>query len=313
MIRRLSFSCALVLALSCATRAHAEAPREAPVREASAHFQRGVELYNDGDFRGALVEFKRAYGIWPRANVLYDIGQTEFQLLDYAAALKTMERYLAETGPNAVHRAEVEGTVETLRGRVGRIAVGADAADCEVSIDDQPVGTLPLAQPIAVSVGPRKLSVVCPGRPPTVKHVEIAAGETARVELRLRPPAVTQLRVPGPLNSPPPPEPRRVSRTSLGAAWASTALLAAGVIGLGAATLVEQSDLERLKASYPVTNQALDHQANVTLGLSIATDLIGVGALAALGAATWQTIKYHREHALKLGLSGRSVVFKASF
>src|SRR5262245_11721856 len=75
-----------------------------PGREAGKHFQRGVDLYNDGDFRGALVEFKKAYSIWPRANVLYDIGQTEYQLLDYAAALKTMERYLSETGPNAAHR-----------------------------------------------------------------------------------------------------------------------------------------------------------------------------------------------------------------
>ncbi|HWE28509.1 MAG TPA: hypothetical protein VHB97_10930, partial [Polyangia bacterium] len=52
-------------------------------REAGRHFQRGVDLYADGDFRGALVEFKKAYTVWPRANVLYDIGQTEYQLLAY--------------------------------------------------------------------------------------------------------------------------------------------------------------------------------------------------------------------------------------
>src|SRR3954464_91421 len=124
--------------LGAATRALADNPS----REAGAHFQRGVELYNDGDFRGALVEFKRAYQIWPRANVLYDIGQTEYQLLDYASSLRTMERYLAETGPNAVHRQEVENTVEVLRGRVGRIALTTDAGDpCDVTIDDQAAGT----------------------------------------------------------------------------------------------------------------------------------------------------------------------------
>src|SRR5439155_2226394 len=93
---------------------------ESPRKEASTHFQRGVDLYNDGDFRGALVEFKKAYTIWPRANVLYDVGQTQFQLMDYAGALNTMNRYLAETGATAAHRAEVESTVEVLRGRVGR-------------------------------------------------------------------------------------------------------------------------------------------------------------------------------------------------
>src|SRR4051794_31540701 len=124
--------CLIVLWLGAATCALADNPS----REAGAHFQRGVELYNDGDFRGGLVEFKRAYQIWPRANVLYDIGQTEYQLLDYASSLRTMERYLAETGPNAAHRSEVESTVDVLRGRVGKLALTTDANGCDVAIDE---------------------------------------------------------------------------------------------------------------------------------------------------------------------------------
>src|SRR5947209_19599304 len=140
----------VVLSLAFAgTPAHAAGDNAS--REAGKHFQRGVDLYNDGDFRGALVEFRKAYTVWPRANVLYDIGQTEYQLLDYASALKTMERYLAETGPNAAHRSEVESTVEILRGRVGRIALTIDAPDCDVSVDDQDEGTTPVAHPIAYS------------------------------------------------------------------------------------------------------------------------------------------------------------------
>src|SRR5437588_2053229 len=119
----------LVLALSLAAAGPAAAAGDNS-RDAAKHFQRGVDLYNDGDFRGALVEFKKAYSVWPRANVLYDIGQTEYQLLDYASALKTMERYLAETGPNAAHRGEVESTVEVLRGRVGRVLLTTDGGAC---------------------------------------------------------------------------------------------------------------------------------------------------------------------------------------
>src|SRR5438874_7689952 len=138
---------AALLILSMTTLARAA---DNPSREAAKHFQRGVDLYNDGDFRGALVEFKKAYGLWPRANVLYDIGQTEYQLLDYASALRTMERYLAETGANAPHRAEVEASVEVLRGRVGRVILTTDPA-CDITIDDQPVGTSPIDTPILVS------------------------------------------------------------------------------------------------------------------------------------------------------------------
>src|SRR5215813_3558282 len=117
---------AFVVLLSLAVAGAPARANDSVSREAGKHFQRGVDLYNDGDFRGALVEFKKAYGTWPRANVLYDIGQTEYQLLDYAGALKTMERYLAETGPSAPHRGEVESTVEVLRGRVGRILLTTD-------------------------------------------------------------------------------------------------------------------------------------------------------------------------------------------
>jgi len=169
--------CLGILATSAPARA-----QDNPAREASRHFQRGVELYNDGDFRGVLVEFKKAYGLLPRASVLYDIGQTEYQLQEYAEALRVLERFLAETGPTATHRAEVLETVEVLRGRVGRIAVATEVADCDVMVDDVSVGRTPLSNPILVSVGRRKVSLSCSGRVPATRSVEIAAGETGRVE-----------------------------------------------------------------------------------------------------------------------------------
>jgi hypothetical protein len=284
-------------------------------REASAHFQRGVELYNDGDYRGALVEFKRAYAIWPRANVLYDVGQTEFQLLDYAAALKTMERYLAETGANAVHRAEVESTVEVLRGRVGRVALVVDAPDCEVTVDDQPAGSTPLAQPLLVSVGQRKLAVACPGRPPAVRRVEVAAGELARVELKLKLPAAVVAHSTGtPATTPARVEPpARPSRLGMAVSWSLCGLLAVAAVGAGSAALVEENRLQSLKASYPVTRDVLDHQSSLTLGLSIAADALGAAALAAGGVATWLTVKYDKERKLQLGLSGTRVQLAATF
>src|SRR5207302_4625005 len=126
-----SFGVALTaIALFAATPARGEP--DASARDASRHFQRGVDLYTDGDFRGALVEFKKAYSLLPRANVLYDIGETEYQLQDYAGALATLERFLAETGPGAPHRSEVEETVGVLQTRVGRIAVTTDGAGCDV-------------------------------------------------------------------------------------------------------------------------------------------------------------------------------------
>jgi hypothetical protein len=259
-------------------------------REASRHFQRGVELYNDGDFRGALVEFKKANEVWPRANVLYDIGQTQYQLLDYAGALSTMNRYLAETGPNAAHRAEVEATVETLRGRVGSVLVTTEVSGCEVTVDGEPAGTTPVQHAIQVSVGLRKITASCHGRPSVTRSVEVSAGERLDVELRIPAPLVARVAAPATRGPDGPP-----SKAGLIASWTTTSLLIAGTVAVGASTLAQQSRLESMKGSYPIERSTLDKQASLVGGLSIASDVIGACALVAAGVSTWVTVKYRKE------------------
>lgn len=81
--------------------AHAQTdakPSDAAREEASGHFQRGVELFQEGAFRAALVEFERAYGIAPDYRLLYNIGQVKLQLQDYLGATQSYERYLEEGG-----------------------------------------------------------------------------------------------------------------------------------------------------------------------------------------------------------------------
>jgi hypothetical protein len=284
-------------------------------REAGKHFQRGVDLYNDGDYRGALVEFKKAYSLWPRASVLYDIGQTEFQMLDYAAALRTMERFLSETGANAAHRAEVENTVEVLRGRVGSVALTADASDCDVAVDDQSAGTTPLRQPLLVSVGPHKISVTCAGRPPSSKHVEVAATETVRVELHVAPPPPAAVRSAVALAAAPPSPELGVHRDRQGmlVSWTVASLLSAATLAFGVSALVESERLNGLKQSFPVARGTLDSQANLTTGLSITTDALGIAAIAAVGVATYYTVKYTRDRKLHLGFSGTGAMLRATF
>jgi hypothetical protein len=299
----------LVLALSLLAAAPAGAAGDNS-REAAKHFQRGVDLYNDGDFRGALVEFKKAYTVWPRANVLYDIGQTEYQLLDYASALRTMERYLAETGANAPHRQEVESSVEVLRGRVGRIILTSDPA-CDVTIDDQPAGTTPLDGPILVSVGPRKLSITCAGPRSANKRVEVTAGETLRVELRApsMPIAAVRAAMNGPAHDAKPSQPGKNFVTG----WIISGVLVAGTIAMGATTLVEQNKLSSMRGTFPANKDDLDRQATLTTGLAITSDILGAASIAAVGVSTYLTIKYERSKHVKIGMTARGVQVGGTF
>ena len=70
--------CRSLAALMCATVVGAEASAFAQgspdvVAQASEHFTRGVRLYQEDDFRTALIEFSRAYELAPNPAVLFDL------------------------------------------------------------------------------------------------------------------------------------------------------------------------------------------------------------------------------------------------
>jgi hypothetical protein len=282
-----------------------------PNREAARRYQRGVDLYDDGDYRGALVEFKQAYATGARVGVLYDIGRTEVQLGDHAAALRTFGRYLAEAGADAGHRAEVEAGIARLRTRVGRIAVSVDAAArCELTVDDEPAGTTPMETPLVVTAGPRKVAVNCANQGVTASRVEVAAGETVRVELHPPPPPIAAVRAAMAASAGDGSAPAPTTRPFM-MAWTATGLLLMGTAAVGTAALVEQGRLNALRSTYPVTERQLDRQSSLVSGLSLSTDIIGAATAATAAIASWLTVKYHRErrvhgpvHARGMSLGG---------
>jgi tetratricopeptide (TPR) repeat protein len=306
---------ALVLILSLAA-VTARAEPEGAGREASRHFQRGVDLYNEGDLRGALVEFKKANTMLPRASVLYNIGQTEYQLQEYAQALRTLERFLAETGPSAAHRGEVEETVEVLRGRVGKIALTADRAECEVTVDDQPAGTTPLPQPVVVSIGRRRIALTCGGRPLAAREVDVAAGELLRIDLRAGPapasaaaPSAAPAAVTLSREAVPPPPPSRITRSTANTAWIVTAGLAAATVGVYVSAIVEARQLDSLRHTYPITTEQLEDKRRLTSRLALAGDVLAATTVVAAGVSAFLgwNVREERGAHLAVGPGGLSV------
>ena len=149
----------------------------AAAREAGKHFQRGVALYGEADYRAALVEFKRAYTTLPNAAVLYNVGEAEYQLQDYASALTTFERYLGETSGTDSHHAEVEADLDVLRARVGHLAIATVPAGADVSVDDQSVGHDPFDKSLLVSIGRRKVVAAMSGHASVTRYVDVAADD----------------------------------------------------------------------------------------------------------------------------------------
>jgi hypothetical protein len=178
---------AMIVVFSAST-AGAQGTRPTPAEatsEARTHFDRGVVFYDESDYAAALVEFKRAYTLAPTWQVLFNIGQAYFQIRNYAQALVTLSRFLDE-GQDRVpeaRRTTVEAERADLANRVGHANIQSNRPGATITIDDDEVGVTPLAAPILVSVGLRKVKAVAPGKAPVEEEVSVSAGDTVDVRL----------------------------------------------------------------------------------------------------------------------------------
>jgi tetratricopeptide (TPR) repeat protein len=266
------------------------------VHEAAKHFQRGVTLYGEADYRGALVEFRRAYDLAPNGAVLYNIGETEFQLRDYAGALTTFERYLVESGPNDSHRAEVETNVRELKSRVGQVTITTVPSGADVSIDDRALGKTPLDGPVVVGIGHVKVSAAMTGRQAVTRYVDVAAEDDVSVVLQLPAAQAGKQAAPAAGASSPgevPVAPAGGSSMRL-FGWVGTGVLGAGAIAFGAFAIKESSDLKSERNVYNANatlpdldakRSRLNHLSDLTRTYSILADSLGAAAVV-LGAIT---------------------------
>lgn len=255
--------------------------------EAGKRFNAGVALYNEADYTAALVEFKRAYAIAPNFVVLYNIGQTHYQLQDYANAYLVLTQFLAEAPPEAEHRAEVVQTVELLKSRIGKIDVTTTEPGAEVTIDSIAVGKTPLPSPVLVSIGKRTIVVSAPGKETQTRIVEISAGDLLRQEIVLVAPAAP---VSTPVDTTPMPAETSSRGTATKIAWISTGVLAASAVTFGVLAWRAEGDLDDLRATYPVTRGQLTDQADKVQLYSTLGDVLGVATLLVGGTALVLTL-----------------------
>jgi hypothetical protein len=164
----------------------APAPNADRVAQARSHFARAVKLYQEEDFRAALIEFSRAYELAPHWAVLYNIGQASYQLRDYVGALNSLERYVRE-GDEKVppeRRAEVGKEIEELRGRVAHVTVSSNV-EADIALDDAPLGKTSSSEPWLVGAGRHKVTVSKPGYVSSTQTLDVAGGDTLAVRFDL--------------------------------------------------------------------------------------------------------------------------------
>ena len=328
--RSLQMKIALVLAVALATLAGSTAVAESSPKgseavkldDAQRRFQRGVELYKEGDFGGAFVEFKRAYDLVPSYKILYNLGQVSYQRHDYASALRYFRQYLGE-GDEAIsvdRQREVAAEITKLAPRVGSVEVQALEEGAEVFVDDVLMGTTPIGTEI-VNVGRRKVELVTRGGEHATRVVDVAGGGIVRVSfprLAPQPAAAAAPAEPAPARrsndvvvTPWPvaaasvpvmaaPEPPPATATTVPLlvstpppapqstfpwkSWTVTGMLAAGAATTGVMAVVSKRELDAQLSKFPLDDVEVDYYNRRTRGFALATDglLIGTSIMTAV-------------------------------
>ncbi|MFT3776536.1 MAG: PEGA domain-containing protein [Minicystis sp.] len=168
------------------------APAVKPLAEtltgmAKAEYEAGRILYADKDYANAIVKFQRAHELSNDPRLLWNIAVCQKNLRRYSKMLDTIRRYRKEaaamlTDEDRTQAAEIIKTVETF---VSALKLRANEDGAEVFVDDEKVGTTPLAEPVFVDVGIRKIKLKKPGFKDFVVTREIVGGGEVSLDAQI--------------------------------------------------------------------------------------------------------------------------------
>lgn len=303
------------LFMSAPAAAQDRPPPSSEINEAARHFKRGVELFHDSDFGGALVEFRRAQQLAPDYRVLFNMGQAYFELQKYAEALRTFEKYLEEGGKEIPkeRRAQVETELEALRGRVAKLEISVDVVGAEVTIDGEVVGTAPLPEPLLVSSGRRSVVVSAPDHVSVHRVLEIASGDQAKLVLELPPVARPVAPVAATTKDVPTQAPVSRQPQSSGpvagmwVSWSLTGALIAGTAVTGVLALGAKSDFDTALAQRPGDPNQIDDARSLGRTMSTVSTILGIGAAVGAGVSTYLTVRVLRAGSPSASRSGLQI------
>jgi hypothetical protein len=272
-------------AASLPSGARAQATKEEPssdpaVVEAREHFNRAQALYDEGHPDAALLELRRAYALKPNVRLLYNIGEISFTAHDYVGSLRAFEQFLRESGTKLEpgKKAEAESRLVTLRALVGRARVVVDVDGATVTIDDEPIGTSPLARPASANAGRRRVAATKDGFVPALASVVVVGNEQTDVSLHLAPAFAAQKGAGAP-------EPASRFTTLTWVGLGSAVALGGGALAMGVASSSASNDLGNITyAGSEPSQEYKDKESAVSRDRTLA--IVLGGAAAATLAAT---------------------------
>ena len=289
-----------------------QAARASEKEEARKHYDRAIELVDDGQLEGAIVEFQRSYDLTHHFAVLYNIGQVFVSLAKPVEAVDAYERYLADGGKKitAARRAEVEQEIARQKARIATLEIRGLPEGAGVRVDGKEIGKAPITAPVRVGVGTHAIAVSAEGYDPAETEVTVAGEDQKVVELVLAkhvvetppPPPVVPVApvawpvIPPPANAPvvvsAPVEPPVRQPSISGMRIAGIVSGAAGVAAIAAGTACglvarsrHNSAVSNVNQDYHKAQSQQSEAHDLAIGANVG--FIAGGVLAALGVVLY--------------------------
>jgi hypothetical protein len=285
----------------------ASPPPAAEADEASTRFKRGLQLFDEGDYTLALVEFERAYQLAPNYRALYNIALVDTQLGRYADASRTLEQYLHDGGdaiPPA-RRTEVQNTLAELRVRTATVEIATNVPGAEVSLDGKPVDAALLRAPMLIDAGEHTLRAVASGYHPGYKTFTLAGADHTSVHVDLL--ALPVQRGPNDV-------PTEKGRTLFWPGFVATGAFAAGAIVGGVIMLDARSRLSQEQNTLGSSSSQRTSAANEVNQAALAADILTGLAVVTGGVSLYLSLRVdHSPRPLALTLSPERVSLSGTF
>ncbi|MEZ4300507.1 MAG: PEGA domain-containing protein [Polyangiaceae bacterium] len=163
-------------------------PTAAEKEEARNHFEKGLTLMGEEAWAAALAEFQLSLDLYPTRNALINSGACYQKLQRFDDALDAYESLL-RTYSNlpADDKALAQKAITELRTRVGTFDIVGGEPGATVVLSGRTRGELPLVEALRAAAGSHVVRVFKEGFEPFETRVDLAGGQTARVDVKLVP------------------------------------------------------------------------------------------------------------------------------
>lgn len=154
---------------------------------AKAEYEAGKILFQAKDFGNAIIKFEKAYEISNDPRLLWNVAVCQKELRRYTKMLATIKKLLADGGPLLTEQDKQDATaiVGTVMNFVSPLKLTVNEPGADVFIDNEKVGTTPLAEPVTVDVGTRAIRVAKKGFKERTESLLVGGGGEVSLAIRL--------------------------------------------------------------------------------------------------------------------------------